>query len=273
MELYGLLGEKLVHSLSPKIHEPIFKELNIEGKYNLFSIKRENFSKAIESLKTLGVKAVNVTIPYKEEVMEQLDFISEEAKKIGSVNTIFIEDGLAKGYNTDYYGFYKMLERENVTIKGKEFYVLGAGGASKAIIHCLLDNAASKVTLVSRDKKQGREKFKAVNIEVIDYEDLKIIENSYGIINTTPCGMYPNVETTAVDKEILKKFKVACDIVYNPEETKFLKISKEIGLKTVGGLFMLVGQAVKAEEIWNKKEIKAELQEQIYEELRGEFKK
>lgn len=272
MEIYGLLGEKLSHSLSPEIHEPIFRYLNIDGKYNLFSIKREEFKNVISSLKTLGVKAVNVTIPYKEEVMNQLDFISEEARKIGAVNTIFFEDGIAKGYNTDYYGFYKMLERENVEISNKDFYVLGAGGASKAIVHCLLDNKASKVVLVTRNKENAKDKFKDVSVEVINYEELKQVKEGYGIVNTTPCGMYPNVETSAVNEEILKNFKVACDIVYNPEKTKFLEIAKKEGLKVVGGLFMLVGQGVKAEEIWNKKEIDSSIEDEIYENLRVKFK-
>lgn len=272
MELYGLLGEKLGHSLSPEIHEPIFKELKIDGKYNLFSIEKERFSKAIESLKTLGVKGVNVTIPYKEEVIEQLDFISEEAKKIGAVNTIHIENGLAKGYNTDYYGFYKMLIRDSVEIKNNDFYILGAGGASRAVVHCLLDNGASSVVLVSRDKEKARLKFKDVNIKVINYDELSSVDNKYAIVNTTPCGMYPNIDNSAVNKETLNNFKVACDIVYNPEETKFLKLARELGLKTVGGLFMLVGQGVKAEEIWNNKSIDNKIEEEIFSELSKKFK-
>lgn len=272
MELYGLLGEKLDHSLSPEIHEPIFKELKIDGKYNLFSIEREKISKVIESLKILGIKGVNVTIPYKEDVIEQLDFISEEAKKIGAVNTIYIENGLAKGYNTDYYGFYKMLTRNSIKIENNDFYILGAGGASRAIVHCLLDNGANSVVLVSRDKEKAKLKFKNVNIEVINYDELSNIKSKYAIVNTTPCGMYPNIDSSAVNKEILKNFKVACDIVYNPEETKFLKLARELGLKTVGGLFMLVGQGVKAEEIWNNKSIDNRVEEEIFKELSKRFK-
>lgn len=271
MELYGLLGEKLGHSLSPEIHEPIFDKLNIKGKYNLFSIKKEDFPEVVSSLKVLGIKGVNVTIPYKEEIMKQLDIVSEEAKKIGAVNTVHIENGKAIGYNTDYYGFYKMLIRDKVEIKDKEFYVLGAGGASKAIIHCLLDNEASRVVLVSRDKEKTKAKFKGINVDIINYEELKSIRDKYAIVNTTPCGMYPNIDSCAVDEKIIENFKVACDIVYNPEETKFLRIAKEKGLKTVGGLFMLVGQGVKAEEIWNNKKIDSSLEEEIFNKLRVKF--
>lgn len=271
MELFGLIGEKLGHSLSPEIHESLFEKVNIDGKYNLFSIKRENIKNAVESLKTLGIKGANVTIPYKEEIISQLDYISDEAKKIGAINTIFIKGNKSYGYNTDYYGFKEMLLKDNVEIEGKVFYVLGSGGASKAIVYCLLDAKASKVVLVSRDKQLAKEKFNNNDIDFINYDELENIEKAYAVINTTPWGMYPSVETTAIDKSIFENFEVACDIVYNPEETRFLREAKEKGLKTVTGLYMLVAQAMKAEEIWNNFKVDNKIEIDIYEKLREKF--
>lgn len=272
MDLFGLIGEKLGHSLSPEIHDDLFNKINLEAKYNIFSIKKENISKAVESLKVLGIKGANVTIPYKEDVIEQLDFISDEANKIGAVNTIFIKDSKSYGYNTDYYGFKEMLLKEDVKIADNEFYILGSGGAAKAIVHLLLDLKVKKLYMVSRDKELAEKKFQGLNIEFLEYRDLENIEKSYAIINTTPCGMYPKVEQTAVDKNVFKNFEVACDIIYNPYETRFLREAKESGLKIVGGLYMLVAQAIKAEEIWNDIIIDKKIEEEIYEKLNLRFK-
>lgn len=272
MDLFGLIGEKLGHSLSPEIHDDLYKKIEMQANYNLFSISKENISNVVDSLKTLGIRGVNVTIPYKESIMETLDYISDEAKKIDAVNTILIKDNKSYGYNTDYYGFKEMLLKDDVKITGKEFYVLGSGGAAKAIVHLLLDLKVKKLVMVSRDKKSAMEKFKNLEIEFLDYNALEEIQGGYAVVNTTPCGMYPNIETTAIDKGILKKFEVACDIVYNPEETRFLREAKECGLKIVPGLYMLVAQAIKAEEIWNDIKIDKKIEEEIYEKLRLRFK-
>lgn len=271
MKLFGLIGEKLGHSLSPDIHNKIFKDNNIDGLYNLFSVKSVFKNKIVESLKTLGVQGCNVTIPYKEVVMQQLDFISDEAKSIGAVNTIFIKDGKAYGYNTDYYGFGKMLERAKVKVEGKSFFVLGAGGAARSVLKYLEDNNAKTIVLVSRDKSKAAKKFKGFNINFMNYNELDEIKEEFALINATPCGMHPNINSAAVSEKIIKRFKVAIDIVYNPLETKFLKVAKSNGLKTVDGLFMLVGQGVKAEEIWNNIIVDSTTQEEIYESLKKKF--
>ncbi|EGT3617283.1 shikimate dehydrogenase [Clostridium perfringens] len=271
MKIFGLIGEKLGHSLSPDIHNKIFEDNNIDGLYNLFSVKEEYKDTIVKSIKTLGITGCNVTIPYKEVVMKQLDFVSKEAETIGSVNTILIREGKSYGYNTDYYGFGKMLERAEVNIEGNSFFVLGAGGAARSILKYLEDNKASKIVLVSRDKDKAIKKFKGFKLQVINYEELEEIKGEFALVNTTPCGMYPNIDSVSVSEEIIKNFKVAVDIVYNPLETKFLKLAKKHELKTVDGLFMLVGQGVKAEEIWNGISVNRVTEEKIYETLKNKF--
>ena len=150
MEFYGLIGEKLSHSLSPKIHKKVFKLLSIEGGYKLFEIPKYNIKNLGLSLKTLGIKGVNVTIPYKKEVLNQLDYISNEAKHIGAINTIKLVDNKLYGYNTDYFGFGMLLEVNEIEVKDKVVVVLGNGGASKAINAYLLDNNVKKLYLVDR---------------------------------------------------------------------------------------------------------------------------
>lgn len=268
MEFYGLVGEKLSHSLSPEIHNSIFKELSIEAAYKLFEIPKEDLSNLSVALKVLKIKGVNVTIPYKKEVMELLDFISDEAKKIGAVNTILLDKGYLKGYNTDYYGFKKMLEINNIEVRDKVVAVLGNGGAAKAIITYLLDEGVNKLYLVSRSPEDS--KAEDNRVKLISYEELENITGDV-LINTTPVGMYPKVNESPVSKEIIEKFNILVDIIYNPGETKFLSIGKALGKKVCGGLYMLVGQAVKAEEIWQDREIDNSIVNNIYEELKKQF--
>lgn len=273
MKTLGLFGEKLGHSLSPEIHDMIFKELNIKGTYSLFSIEKNNFYKAIDSIKTLGINGVNVTIPYKIDVMEYLDEVSEDARKIGAVNTVKVNGNSTMGFNTDYYGFGDMLYKGNVTVKGNNFYILGAGGAAKGIVQYLKDSEAKEVTLVSRDKAKALEAFSNNGVNTIEYEELKSVKDQYCIINTTPVGMYPKVNESPVDKDVLKEFKIAIDIVYNPVETLFLKEAKELGLVTVDGIYMLVGQAIKAQEIWNDIVIEKSLLDKIYVHIKSILEK
>ena len=262
--LYGLLGEKLKHSISPKIHSLIFKEGNIQGYYHLFEVEKENLGSAVEGLKALCAKGVNVTIPYKVSVMEYLDEISIEAKKIGSVNTICFNGNKTIGYNTDYYGFGIMLEKNNITVANKSAVILGSGGASKAVLQYILDKGIKDVKIVSRDvsKIKCTDKMKYFNL--ISYDEIKYLKGKDIIINCTPCGMYPNLQCSPVEKEVISDFSVAIDLIYNPSETLFLKYARELGIKGVNGLYMLVGQAVAAEELWNNISISVD---KIYDKI------
>lgn len=271
MKVFGLIGEKLEHSFSPKLHKEILETSNILGLYNLFSVDKKFEDNIVESLKVLGINGANVTIPYKEVVLNQLDFISEEAKIIGAVNTILIKEDKSYGYNTDYYGFGKMLNKENIKVLGNSFFVLGSGGAARSVVKYLEDNGAKEIVLVSRNKENAKNKFKDFKISFMDYKDLENVLDEFAIINTTPCGMYPKIDSIAISPKLIGNFKVAIDIVYNPLETKFLKIAREKGLKTVNGLMMLVGQGIKSEEIWNNLKINKDLEDKIYEKLKKEF--
>lgn len=261
--LYGLIGEKLSHSFSPVIHKLILKKLNIDGEYNLFEIEPENLDKSMDALKILGCRGTNVTIPYKIRVMDYMDDISKEAKDIGAINTIEFDGNRLKGYNTDYYGFGLTLKKNGIDVLNKNIMVLGTGGASKAVIRYILDEGAASITYVSRYP----EKFKQSNFEVISYEKLRKIKSGDIIVNCTPCGMYPNGDDYPVGRKVLNKFDTAVDLIYNPEYTLFLKMGKELGLKIANGLYMLVAQAVAAEEIWHKRNISLETVNEIYDEL------
>lgn len=264
-ELYGLIGEKLTHSMSPKIHMELFKILNMNASYELFEIPKGRLEEDFKALKLRDVKGLNVTIPYKVDTMKLVDEVSKEAEKIGAVNTICFKDGKTSGYNTDYYGFGRMLSKNSIAVSEKSAVVLGAGGAAKAVIQYLIDNNAAEVVLVSRDKAKAKANFKEVSI--IDYTQLNDIKQSDTIINCTPCGMYPKTDAAPIDEACINKFSAAVDLIYNPLETVFLKKAKKHGLKAVNGMYMLVGQAMAAEELWNDITINQEITDRIFEKL------
>lgn len=262
MEFYGLLGEKLGHSVSPEIHHKVFSILNIEGAYKKFEVSKEDLSKVADSIRTLKIKGVNVTIPYKRDIMPYLDFISDEARKIDAVNTILLKENKLYGYNTDYYGFGTIINRNKVETNDKVVMVLGTGGASKAVVTYLLDNNVSKLYLVSRSKNVASS-YDDLRVEYVTYEEIKHVKGDI-IVNTTPVGMYPNMDASPVSENIIDNFKVLIDIIYNPRKTKFLEIGEELNKKICGGLEMLVGQAIKSEEFWQGRKIDDKVLEEVY---------
>lgn len=266
--LYGLLGESLGHSLSPIIHKEIFDFLGIQAYYHLFEVERGKLGAAVTGLKVLGAAGVNVTIPYKSEVMQYLDHITPEAASIGSVNTISFNKSVATGSNTDYYGFGKLLERYSVETEGADILVLGHGGGAKAVIKYLLDHGAKSITVAVRNTSlingaQGATL--SDRLVFTSFESLSEQNKGDLIVNCTPCGMYPRIMEMPVASEILKGYKTAVDLIYNPQKTMFLKCSEEAGLKAVNGLYMLVGQAVAAQELWNNVQLCQKDVDRVYD--------
>jgi shikimate dehydrogenase len=247
---FGLLGEKLSHSLSPQIHSYIFRQLGIDAGYQLFPIKPDELFAALTGLKILGADGVNITIPYKVAIMSMLDEISQEAKDIGAVNTIVFNNRRAKGYNTDYQGFGQILTRHSIDIKGKTAVVLGTGGAAKTVACYLRDHKISDVHMVTRNLTDYRLEF-----PLWSYAELASSTGADIMINCTPVGMFPNIRESPVDRQIFKKCCLAIDLIYNPAETLFLREARECGLRTCNGLTMLIGQAVYAQELWQNRKI------------------
>ncbi|HBC95296.1 MAG TPA: shikimate dehydrogenase [Clostridium sp.] len=260
---YGLIGKTLAHSFSPTIHHLIFKSMGKSGEYNLFEIEEKNLDRCLESLKILGCRGVNVTIPYKVEIMKYIDDISCEAGNIGAVNTVEFSGDKLIGHNTDYYGFGLTLKRYGIEVHNKSIVLLGTGGVSKAAARYVLDRGAGSMTYVSRDPG----KFRGNKFKVIGYDDLCRMKKKDIIINCTPCGMYPDVDSSPVDKKILDKFDTAVDLIYNPRNTLFLRLADELGLYTVSGLYMLIAQAAASQQIWQREKISLKAVDELYDEF------
>ena len=264
---YGLLGRRLGHSLSPQIHELIFKYTGLEGEYNLYPMEPEAVQAFIKTLKDQGFSGLNVTIPYKNTVMPYLSTISKEAQKIGSVNTILPQEGALKGYNTDYFGVSKMLAAAGIDPKGKKVMVLGSGGSAKTVVALLKDSDCADTLLVSRDKAQAAAKFP--DIKTAQYDELSALHGYDILINTTPVGMYPETDACPLTDDIIRGFSAVADLIYNPSQTVLLKKAESFGARTVNGLYMLVSQAVAAQEIWNSIEIEDGIIDMIFDDIRG----
>ena len=238
--------------------------MGMGASYQLFPVSQKEIGQITERIKDFDIKGVNVTIPYKETILSQLDGISDEAKAIGAVNTIALKKDKLYGYNTDYFGFGKMLSAHHIEINNKTAVILGTGGSAKAVKAYLLDNQIKKIYLITRNKNQKIASHPAVSL--INYEDLKEITGDL-LINTTPIGMYPHIRSTPVGVNIVSNYTTLVDLIYNPKETEFLKLGRSQGKVTLDGLYMLVAQAVKSQEIWQDREIPDFMIDKIYKNL------
>ncbi|NEM96720.1 shikimate dehydrogenase family protein [Pontibacter burrus] len=245
MKRYGLIGKKLGHSFSKRYFTEKFASEGIaDAVYELYELP------TIAELPQLwhqkpDLVGLNVTVPYKEEVIPLLDELDEAAARIGAVNTIKISAGRTIGYNTDYIGFRTSLEKFYPVTEGSNAIVLGSGGASKAVC-AALEDLGINYTILSRNPEPGQLNYSSLTTELLQQFPL--------IINTTPLGMYPDTENCpAIPYQALTAAHYLCDLVYNPEETLFLKKGKEAGARTINGLEMLYGQAEAAWQIWQNR--------------------
>lgn len=264
---YGLLGGRLGHSLSPRIHELFFARTGKKGTYELLETELEDLPARMEKMRSAFAGA-NVTIPHKLHVMPLLDKIAPEAAAIGAVNTIKFENGKAYGYNTDYFGFARLLAYNGIDVAGRTVAVLGTGGAARAVVKYLADADAGQLYIVTRDVAKADRHFLAMapQARFIGYDALRHLAGDL-IINCTPVGMYPKVDAAPVGADVCQAFSAAVDLIYNPAETLFLHYAHAAGHKGVNGLFMLVAQAVASEEIWQGESYSSELIAAIAEEL------
>lgn len=247
---YGLIGEKLGHSYSKEIHEKLTNYI-----YTLQPLTKEEFP---AFMKSRDFKAINVTIPYKQDVIPYLDELDENARNIGAVNTIVKKGDKLIGHNTDFYGFLYMIEHNHISITDKKVIVLGNGGASKAIIAVIKYLKVKEIIIVNRTKRDG----------VITYEDCyKNHIDGEVIINTSPVGMYPNVDASPIDVSQFSRCEAVIDIIYNPLKTKLLQQAESMGIQAVNGLEMLVAQAKYAVEYFLDTKIDDLQINKIYKEM------
>ncbi len=249
----GLLGRRLSHSLSVPIHRMYFEKIGAKDSYELLELEPERAADLRRVMETQGFDGLNVTVPYKQAVMDGLDGLTEEAKRIGAVNTILLKNGRMTGHNTDLYGFNALLKESGVDVKGRTVALLGAtGGAAKAGLLGLIEGGAGKVLLVSRnaaDLKSEDARRIWTSYEALEHTDFDII------VNATPLGMYPHIDASPVARDVAARAGALIDMIYNPSETRVMAYARAAGRKAVNGMTMLVAQAIAAEAFWRNESV------------------
>ncbi|MBI2469952.1 MAG: shikimate dehydrogenase [Planctomycetes bacterium] len=253
--IYGLIGNPVSHSISPIIHNTLFKEMNLNSIYVPFKV--DNIGEFIREFRGLDVKGYSVTIPHKESVVNHLDAIDPIAEKIGAVNTIVNKDGQLTGFNTDCEAAIKVLEGVNQAsakslgnayLKGKKVAIVGAGGAARAIAFGLKGRQA-QITIINRNYERAQSLAGDVGCLARKFDDIQAFDTDI-LINATPVGMFPNINETPIGKNKLKPNMTVFDTIYNPIETKLLNDAGSQGCIIVNGLSMFVHQAAAQFKLW-----------------------
>ena len=269
----GVFGYPVGHSLSPAMHNAALAAAGLDYVYVPFEVEPERLGEAAQAIRALGIVGINVTIPHKEAIIEYMDEVSEEARLIGSVNTIHNHEGRLKGYSTDGEGFLESLRSEGFGPEGKRAVVLGAGGSAKAAVYAMAKSGV-RVTVANRTPERGAALAEQINaILSRDSVDALPLTESEGLqrrireadllVNCTSVGMSPNTGDTPCPKEMLHPRLLVYDLVYNPVRTRLLSEAEEVGARSMNGVKMLVHQGAESFRIWLHRDPPLDTMEQI----------
>lgn len=282
-KICGLIADPVEHSMSPAMQNLYGERTGVNFAYLPFRVKEEELEAAVKGAYALNLMGLNVTVPHKQAVMKYLKEIDKDAEAIGAVNTLVRMEGGFKGYNTDAAGLFRALQINGISIAKKPCILIGAGGAAKAVAYLLAKEGAEVIYVLNRSAGKagaladdinryfGREAM--IPLPITEYR--KIPEGEYLAVQSTSVGMHPNVDAAAIeDPAFYRKIRTGVDIVYNPMETKFMKLVKAAGGRAVNGLDMLLYQGIIAYELWNPdhpvdEDTAKEAKELMIKQLRG----
>jgi len=248
-KITGIFGFPIEHTLSPLMHNAAFNAINLDLRYIAFSVAPPDLPDAVKAVRSLNLLGVNITVPHKEKVIPLLDKIDKEAEFIGAVNTIVNSEGTLTGYNTDGIGFMRSLSESGIPVDGKDVFIIGAGGASRAISYYLSEKT-SKLYLYDIDKTKAEKLVSdlcKLRNNVFSLKSTEDIANPHIIINATPLGLKPD-DALPLNPDLITSDMVVCDLVY--KNTGFLQEAEKKGSKTLDGSGMLLWQGVLAFELW-----------------------
>ena len=281
MKHFAIIGYPLKHTLSPVLHQKLARQLGVSLEYSIKEISHENLEGSMKNL--LELDGFNVTIPYKIEIEKYLDKLDVSAQKHGAVNVVSNENGVHTGYNTDCIGFVRCIERAGIPLEGK-VCVIGLGGVGRmfatecACRGCQVTFAVKQKHLDEMKQleasgrkselRQLQKEIEAISRQPVEILAAEEVNGKYDLlINASPVGMYPNTEPSPMSREQLKNMKAVFDCIYNPRETTLLRMAREEGCMTCGGMAMLVWQAVAAQEIWLHTSFAPEQVEKVMQEM------
>ena len=273
----GIIGYPVEHSFSPKMHNFIASRQGDDYIYSAWRVNPENVGAAIAGIRALGIRGINVTAPHKTAVMAHLDEITDATKKLGSVNTIVNDNGFLRGYNTDAEGFYRALTSQGIEIKDAKILVLGAGGVVKPTLMRIIWENPAEITVLNRTKSKAVSLADALKSETGFEIKTELASLDFDIvINTTSAGMEPQEDTLPIDAideldnlDFINEHTAVVDMIYNPDETLFLKEAKKRGAKTMNGLGMLIYQGLIAYELFTGTTLPSDMAEIVKREVFG----
>lgn len=277
--LCGLIGNPVEHTMSPVIHNTL---AGLEGRnlvYVPFHVEKGALEQAVRGAYALNILGLNVTVPYKSEVICSLADVDEMADKIGAVNTLVRTETGYKGYNTDMMGLYRAMCSENIRLQGEEIILLGAGGAARAVGFLCVSKGAAAVYIMNRTYEKAKQVADEVNrsfhtkcvipMGMDGYRKLSG-DRKYLAIQATSVGLYPRTQEAVIeDKEFYEKIHTGFDLIYKPLETRFMSLVKEAGGQAYHGLKMLLYQGVIAYELWNKTEVSKDSAMIVYDRMKA----
>ena len=249
MKQFAVIGDPVAHSLSPNLHQEVYQQLGLDASFEKIHVKPENLHSFMSSNELNGF---NVTIPHKQSVIPFLDELDEAAQTIGAVNCV--HNG--KGYNTDWIGFVKAMETNEIKLEGKNCTILGAGGAARAIAYAFIQSNVKSVSIVNRSQENADQlshwiqNNSDIPVNTQTPEHFNTLAREHLIINCTPVGMFPHINALPMTKDDLSKNQILIDTIYNPIETEWFKRGKKQGAKVVGGLDMFIAQGLASADIW-----------------------
>lgn len=275
----GLIGNPVEHTMSPVIHNTLAKELGINMVYVPFLVEKDPEA-AVRGAYALNLLGMNITVPYKNDVMQSLAECDELAGKIGAVNTLVRVNGGYKGYNTDMTGLYRAMTSYGISIEDQNIIILGAGGAARAVAFLCVYYGAKKVYILNRSVQKAKdiaaEVSKAMNRDCLipmALEEYHLLpEEKMLCIQATSVGLSPNDNDVVIEDEAFyQRIHTGYDLIYRPANTRFMQLVKEQGGKAYHGLKMLLYQGVEAFELWNRVTVSEELSDKVYEVMKGEM--
>ena len=273
----GLIGNPVEHTKSPVLQNFLADRMQIDVCYVPFHVQDGYLEDAIKGAYGLNILGLNVTVPYKSDVMEHLVELDDMAKRIGAVNTLVRVDGGYKGYNTDMLGLYRAMCHDGVSIGGKEVVILGAGGVARAVALLMLEKGAKGVIIFNRSMDKAQSIAKEVNRQA-GYEFVRAFETSdyekvlgakrYIVIQATSAGMSPNIDAAVIeDTSFYRHVEVGYDLIFNPPVTKFMQLCEACGAHAYNGAKMLAYQGIIAFELWNQVQVSTQVAKECVEHL------
>ncbi len=256
----GIIGNPVRHTMSPLIHNSFSEMLGINLVYVPFEVPADGLKAAVKGAYELGIKGMNVTVPYKSDVLEYLKYTDPLAESIGAVNTLVRDEALKgyRGYNTDMTGLYRAMQEEGIELENETVVILGAGGVARPTAHLCINKGARKVYILNRTLEKAEaicaelDDDRVIAMDITNYRELLLREESFFAIQCTSVGLFPDVNSAVIeDEEFYSHVHAALDVVYKPLDTKFLRLARAAGAKTFSGLKMLLYQGIDAYELWN----------------------